>query len=184
MAIEHTVVELSTDPFNPMLNFKAAKEYDELGQSASAVSFYLRTAEYGYESHKYLAYQSLLRMSMCFEDQNDRQHTVSNCILQAIALMPNKPEAYFLMSRFYERQSAWQSCYTYAVLGLEHPSFENLFLDFPGQIGLLFEQAVSAWWIGRQEESIAIFNDLLTRKLPESYRQAINNNLNRINPVG
>lgn len=180
MSIEQTIVDLSTNPFNPELNFKAAQEYDALGQSASAVSFYLRTAEYGFDSHKYLAYQSLLRMSMCFEDQNDRLHTVSNCILQALALMPRRAEAYFYMSRFHERQGNWQECYTYACLGLEYVGFENTFLGFPGQVGLLFEKAVSGWWIGRREESIAIFKDLLTRKITDDYRSAIEDNLKRI----
>ena len=57
--IEDLVVQLSTDPFNPNLNFKCALEYERLNQTASAVSFYLRCAEYGFETHKILTYSSL-----------------------------------------------------------------------------------------------------------------------------
>ena len=44
MKIEELVVQLSKDPFNPELNFECAVEYERINQTASAVSFYLRTA--------------------------------------------------------------------------------------------------------------------------------------------
>ena len=185
MNINELVEQLSSDPFNPELNFKCAKEYDALGQSASAVSFYLRTAEYGHESHKNLAYESLLRMSICFESQNDRVATVSNCILQAIALDPSREEGYFLMARYYERQGNWQECYTWACMGLAIPGlgFENEFLDFPGTLGNFFEKAVAGWWIGRAKESKELFAWMLqSTKLPDNYRSAIEDNLKRIDP--
>ena len=45
--IENLIVDLSHDPFNPVLNFDVAVEYEKSNQIASAVSFYLRCAEYG-----------------------------------------------------------------------------------------------------------------------------------------
>ena len=82
MKIEQLVVELSKDPFNPMLNFDVAVEYEKQNQTASAVSFYLRTAEYGHESHPTLVYASLLKVAHCFDDQNDRQGT--DCPVRAV----------------------------------------------------------------------------------------------------
>jgi len=181
MGIEELVVALSNDPFNPELNFACAKRYDSLLQSASAVSFYLRTAEYGFLTHPSLAYESLLRMSICFESQNDRIHSVSNCILQALTVDKTRPEAYFLMSRFYERQSNWQECYTWASLGLDLvPDAPNPLLDYPGSIGLIFEMAVAGWWIGRAEESKALFKVLLDSDLPDDYRASVIENLKRV----
>ena len=182
MRIEDLVVNLSSDPFNPELNFACAKEYDSRGQTASAVSFYLRTAEFGYETHPDLAYQSLLRMSICFETQNDRRHTVSNCILQAVALQPQREEGYFLMSRFHERNSEWRECFTWAELGLYHSLDKaNEFLDYPGKLGLLFEKAVSAWWIGRADDSISTFMLLKDMEnLPLEYKVSVENNLTKV----
>ena len=184
MGIEALVVKLSSDPFNPELNFDCAKEYDSRGQTASAVSFYLRTAEYGLNSHVDLVYESLLRMSICFEDQNDRVHSVSNCILQAITVDPSREEGYFLMARFYERQGNWQECYTWASMGMNVASLisdkPNSLLDYPGVLGLQYEMAVSGWWIGRREESIELFELLLMRPLPDNYRSSIEDNLKRI----
>ena len=185
MAINELIVQLSKDPFNPTLNFEVAKEYEKLEQTASAVSFYLRAAEYGYDSHPSIVYASLLRMSLCFNDQNDRQHTVTNCILQAIAYLPYRPEAYFLLSRFYERLSNWQECYTFAEVGLNltcrlEPLPTNV--EYPGRYALTFEKAVAAWWIGRKDESIKLFKELLAQNITPEYRNSVTHNLTKIAP--
>lgn len=180
--IEELVVQLSTDPFNPELNFKCAVEYENLNQTASAISFYLRCAEYGYESHKILTYNSLLRMARCFEDQSDRQYTVSNCILQAMTVLPDRPEAYFMLSQFHEKLQAWQECYTYAELGINKKNVKALPVNvgYEGKYCLDFQKAVSAWWIGRRDESIIIFNRLLESNISDTYRSCIISNLDRI----
>ena len=180
--IEDLVVQLSTDPFNPNLNFKCALEYERLNQTASAVSFYLRCAEYGFETHKILTYNSLLKMAKCFEDQSDRQYTVSNCILQAMTVLPDRPEAYFILAQFHEKSQQWQECYTYSELGLHKKNIKALpvHVGYEGKCSLEFEKAVAGWWIGRRDESIEIFNRLLKSDIPETYRKAIINNLERI----
>jgi hypothetical protein len=182
MKIEQLVIELSKDPFNPMLNFDVAVEYEKQNQTASAVSFYLRTAEYGHESHPTLVYASLLKVAHCFDDQNDRQATVTNCLLQAVAYLPYRPEGYFLLAQFHERLGQWQECYTWACIGLHHQLNSPLpvHVGYEGQYVLQFEKAVSAWWIGRKDESIEIFNKLDAMYLEPGYRQAVKNNIERI----
>jgi len=178
--IESLIVDLSQDPFNPVLNFAVAQEYDRLKQTASAVSFYLRVAEYGTEEDKEIIYNSLLRMSICFLNQNDRIHTVSNCIFQALTVLPARPEAYFLLSQFHEQQGNWQECYTWAEVGLSLPDVAPL----PADVGyydrycLEFEKAVSGWWIGRSEEARQLFHEILkNKKINKDYKNAIRNNL-------
>jgi hypothetical protein len=182
MKIEDLVVELSKDPFNPVLNFDVAVEYEKQNQTASAVSFYLRTAEYGIESHPTLVYASLLKVAHCFDDQNDRQATVTNCLLQAVAYLPYRPEGYFLLAQFHERLGQWQECYTWACIGLHHQLNSPLpvHVGYEGQYVLQFEKAVSAWWIGRKDESVEIFNKLDAMYLEPGYRQAVKNNIERI----
>jgi hypothetical protein len=182
MRIEELVVKLSKDPFNPMLNFDVAVEYEKQNQTASAVSFYLRTAEYGHESHPALVYASLLKTAHCFNDQNDRQATVSNCLLQAVAYLPYRPEGYFLLAQFHERLGQWQECYTWASIGLH----QHLHSPLPVRVGyedryvLLFEKAVSAWWIGREEESLELLHRLNKMELDPGYKSAVQNNIERI----
>ena len=180
MRIEELVVELSKDPFNPTLNFECAVEYERINQTASAVSFYLRTAEYG---EGILVYNSLLKLARCFEDQKDRVNTVTNCILQAIAYDDSYPDGWFMLSQFHERQGNWQECYTYANVGLGC-SLGAVTLPanvgYNGQYCLEFEKAVSAWWVGRKDESSNLLLKLSKKDLPEEYKNAIRSNMERI----
>jgi len=184
--IERLIVEASSDPLDAKKNFDIAVEYEKLGQTASAVGFYLRAAEYGYETEPLIAYASLLRISICIEDQKDRRNTVSNVILQAIAHLTKRPEAYFLLSRFYEKDGNWQECYTYASVGLMvlNNPLVRLPVDIDGYHGdysLEFQVAMSAWWIGRKDESIKRLQELSLREdLSAVYRSAVFDNLIKV----
>ena len=182
MNIESLIIELSNDPFNPKLNFDVAVEYERLNQTASAVSFYLRCAEYGKDTASVYVYTSLLKLAKCFDDQNDRQATVTNCLLQAIAYQPNRPEGYFLMARFYERSGNWQECYTYACIGLMQYKLPALPADveYKGEYCLRFEKAVSAYWIGRKDESLKLFRELSYESIAPEYEMSVKSNLERL----
>jgi tetratricopeptide (TPR) repeat protein len=183
MAIEDLIIDLSSDPFNHEKNFAVALEYQRLNQTASAVSFYLRTAEYGPEKESPHVYAALLKMARCFNDQHDRKHTVTNCLLQAIAYWPERPEAYFYLSQFHERDSNWQEAYTFAEIGLHLADFETLpgDLDYYGKYCLEFEKAVSAYWVGRRDESTMLFIHLKTKELAPEYVSSVEGNLRNIN---
>ena len=184
MKIEQLVVELSKDPFNPELNYAVAQEYDRLNQNASAVSFYMRTAEYGEPKHTPLIYQSLINVARCLDEQIDRVATVSNCLLQAIAVMPFRPEAYFFLSQFHERLGHWREAYTFAEIGL---TMSDAFKQEPyalagyyGKYCLEFEKAVSAYWVGRPDESLDLLNKLKDMDIAPEYKAAVLNNLDRL----
>lgn len=181
--ISSLIYELSRDPFNPDINFDVAEEYLSNNQTASAVSFYLRCAEYGGDDST-LAYTSLLRMAQCFDDQRGREYSVTNCLLQAIALDETRPEAYYLLSQFHEKAGNWQEAYTFAAIGLGwcHGTDElPAFLNYYGEISFQFQMGISAWWIGRKEESLARLKDLANQELPDHYRQAVESNLEKLN---
>lgn len=185
--IERLIVEASKDPLDPMKNLVIATEYEKLGQTASAVGFYLRAAEYGHDDDLLVSYSSLLRVSICIDGQKNRDLTVTNVILQAIAYIPDRPEAYFLLSRFYEKKGSWQEAYTFAVLGQKfvgehsHQSLPVAIDGYDGSYVLAFQRAISAWWIGRADESLAILNWLAEQKdLTTQYRSAVESNIKRI----
>lgn len=183
MEIEDLIVLLSRSPFDYEKNFEVALEYDRRNQMASAVSFYLRTVEYGPEKESPIVYTSLIKMAICFSDQKDRKNAVNNSLMQAIAYWPERPEAYFYMSQFHERERNWQECYTYAEIGLSMDDFEVL----PGKLGYLgkycleFQKAAGAYWIGRKEESINLFLELKNRDISSEYKKLLESNLRRLN---
>lgn len=182
--IAELVVTLSESPFDPINNFNIALEYESVGQLASAVSFYLRTAEYGYDTHPEYVYASLMKIAHCFEVQKWRMHSVQGSLLQAIAYMPYRPEAWFFLSRFHERAGNWQEAYTFAETGIKTWDPEDEALpcetDFKGLFCLEFEKAVASWWIGRRDESIELLQYLNRLPLPPEYADAVRSNLERL----
>ncbi len=176
-------------PNDPENNFLLALYYDSIGQTASAVSYYLRTAER--TSNDLLKYECLLKAAGCFEKQGTRKFTVKGLLQQAVALMPKRPEAYFKLSAFYESETnndgRWVEAYTIASVGLSVAEFENLpalrtSINFPGKYGLLFQKAHTAWWCGLCEDSKNMFLDLYTNyDMDDNYRATVYNNLLNLN---
>jgi tetratricopeptide (TPR) repeat protein len=185
--IKDLITELSNDPFNPVLSTTIAYEYEKIGQTASAVSFYLRTAEYGYHTHPEHVYVSLLRSSDCFEGQKNRTNTVLNLILKAIAYFPNRPEAWFKLSQYYERNKKWQESYTAAEVGLTFSRNRiaplPLSVEYLGEYVLTFQKAVAAWWVGRKDESKELLEALSKMDIAPMYAQAVARNLKQTGDV-
>ena len=182
MGIKEITIALAEKPGDVQLNFDLAQAFDAEKQYASAAGFYLRAAEFGYKTHPLIAYASLLKMALCWAAQGDRNRTVFNNILQAIAFLPNRPEAYFLLSRIHERNKEYQQCYTYAEMGLLYATatFHNplpAYVDYNGAYCLMFEKAVAGWWLGRKEESKVLFQHLLDdhQMAPEYVSGCLNN---------
>lgn len=183
MDVKELTLKLAENPKDVTNNFNLAKAYEEQLQYASAAGFYLRAAEYGYQTHPLITYTSLLKMALCWSYQGDRNRTVYNNIMQAIAYLPSRPEAYFLLSRIKERNKEYQECFTYAELGLLFATTTYnqplpAYVEYNGSHCLLFEKAVACWWIGRKTESKTLFNHLLDEhKMSQEYVSACLNNL-------
>lgn len=161
-------------------NFALGQEYEAMGQTGAAISFYLRTAERSTTDVQ--QYEALLRCALCFERQKTRDDTETVLLLKAIALLPHRPEAYFLLSRLYEFNTKWQDSYTVACIGLSSCDFniDSLTTDvqYPGKYGLLFQKGVAAWWVGASEEARTIMHDLkFSYPMNELFSGAVDRNI-------
>ena len=171
------------DPQNPITNFWLAFEYDINGQTASAVSYYLRAAERTFETN--LQYESLLRIAKCFERQKNRNFTVSGLYTRAITVDPHRPEAYFLFSEFYYLNKDWQNCYLYATLGLSLATKLNektlTDIGYTGTTGLEYYKAISGWYVGFYTQSKDTLNKLQSMpSLEHKYKKLIESDLTAI----
>jgi FkbM family methyltransferase len=181
--LNELLINFIENPEDSDNNFKLAIYYDGIGQSAAAISYYLRTAER--TKYEVIKYQSLLRAAICFNQQGCRNLTVKGLLQHSLAIMPTRPEAYFLLSRFYEREEKYQDSYLISSLGekLAEKDPEPLSLDveYPGFYGILFEKAVSSWWCGLCDESRDMLFDLRDNyEMDEVHRMAVRNNIKRL----
>ena len=160
------------NPKDSNICFQLGIEYENIGQTASAASFYLRSIEFGLDVK--LQYEALCRIALCFEKQGNRWFMIKGLLLRAISLLPNRPEAHFLLCRAYERNKDWQEGYTHSIIA------ELISTSKPDSITNL-ERAVVAWWIGLYQESKDLFNDLNNNhKLDQIHKNAVIKNLNSL----
>ena len=165
-----------------MANFNLALWYENQKHSSPACSYYLKCAEI--TKDKNLAYECLLRLYSCYHNLSNRDYTCENLLKSAINLKPKAPEAYFLLSQFFERKKNWMDGYLYASIGLEVtdcvPSNLITNLGYSSKYMLVFQKAVCSWWYGKPKESRKLFRKLKDEygdQLDEYYLKLVENNL-------
>lgn len=179
------IQELANDPDNYELNYFVALEYEGMGHTAAAASYFLRCADRTHNPQ--LAYECLLKIGLCLDRQGKRANSVRGYFQHAICLMPKRPEAYFLLARHYERIQDHPTGYMYADLGLKVSDTTAAgpllsWVEYPGKYGLIFEKAVCAWWWGKPNESRSLFAELWnTYDMDDVHTVAVENNLKSLN---
>ena len=174
------LIEFSLDTENAEKNYQLAQWYEKQGHTAPALTYYLRTAERAED--KNLAYTALIKGYFCYNSQGSRDNSAKILLQNAIGFYPKRPEAYFLLSQFYERQENWQESYIYASIGLECCDFSlpNLIDDvkYPGKYGLIFQKAICGYWWGKGQESRILFQDLIDNyQMEKKYYDIVANNI-------
>jgi tetratricopeptide (TPR) repeat protein len=150
------------DPDEPLNSFELGYQYELMGHMASAMGYYLKCAELTDETK--VAYECLLRKAICLEALKDRNAHVRNSCLLAIGLMPERPEAYHLLTISYERAGLWQESYAWSRTGQrlngvpKNDRIPNV--NYEGYYTLPFQEAVALWWLGRFDESLTKFKEV------------------------
>ena len=181
--IEYLLTEYANYPENAENNLKLGAWYWNQKHTAPALSYFLRCAERAEDPH--LAYEALLWSHLCYEIQGTRDLTARTLVQHAIYVLPNRPEAYYLLAKFHNKREQWSDTYLAATQGLtltekNLPSFRND-IGYVGEYALLYEKAVSGWWWGKSEESRKILLDLKNNySLTKEYETLIDDRLVKI----
>jgi beta-1,4-mannosyl-glycoprotein beta-1,4-N-acetylglucosaminyltransferase len=176
----NAIREYSIDPENADKNYTLGRIYEDIGQTAAAISYLLRAAERTEDDD--LAYECLIRVGTCFDRQDNRHHTVRGVYKHAIMHKPDRPEAYYFLSKFDNYYQNHQDGYYYARTGLAvanpNPTPLRGDVGYPGIYGLMLEKAVAGWLWGKREECAALLDDIVTNhwtNLTPWYKDAVNN---------
>jgi hypothetical protein len=162
----HDLLEnFALEPTNPEHSFELGLWYEQQDHTAPALTYFLKTAELAIENDL-LAYTALLKGYHCYNAQGSRYNSAKILLENAVSFLPNRPEAYFLLSLFYEKQKNWQQSYIFAAIGFEvakNAQTENLYADvgYVGSYGFLFQKAVVGYWWGKGQESRDLFQVLI-----------------------
>lgn len=169
------------DNQSPYNNMAMALEYERIGQTTSAISFFLRCAERLNIDNKKISYECLIHMGKCFDGQGRRGKTAKSCWRKALTMLPKRPEAYYYLARHSNWHWEYDEGYTIASQALEFCEFDDPLqnTDYINpntyKICLLFDKAISGWFWGKFDECKNILLDLYNnhyQDLPE-YQQSI-----------
>lgn len=154
------------DPQNVEKNYQLALHYEKMGQTAAAITFFIRAAER--TEHDEIAYSCLVRTGYCFDRQGDRFITVMNQLRRAIGVMPNRPEAYYEAIRILNWFKEWSEAYMMAeicskMVDFDLPEKEPLTipLEYPGEWGFLYEKARCGWMNGMNIETRELYKEIM-----------------------
>lgn len=183
--INRLLRDFARNPENVELNYQLAIFYESIGQWASGITYFLRTAERTQD--KNLAYECMLKIGLGFERQNRRGNSARGAFKHALMILPKRPEAYFLISRYYERIGDHVSGYMMANLGIElsdqnQPPLRS-WVEYPGFYGLVFQKMVCSWWWGKPDECRALLQELKNKyanQMDSVHYNATQNNLIRL----
>ena len=168
------------EPYNADAAFDLAEHYFLNGHYASAMSFYLRTAEYSQNTDK--TYEALLMVANSLATLKRRPVTELSLWLNALNFEPGRPEAYLFLSEYYEKQKNYHQMYSYAIMGLRNHIYAKPItpnVGYEGGYQLGFQRAVAAWWIGRGKEAREIFLELVANAniLSDKYKKLVQANI-------
>lgn len=163
--LNQRLYEYVADIENPETNYNLAIEYKKIGQTASAISFFLRCADRCGEDLD-LAYECLIHIGECFDTQGNRTVHAFGAFKQALSILPRRPEAYYAMCRMKNWHSHYEDGYHYSQIALDICDFDDVkplrnWNNYRGKFCLLFEKALSSWWWGKFDDCRETFKNLV-----------------------
>lgn len=163
-------IEYLKDTENDKNNLALALYYWEIQHVSPALSFFLRCAELTKE--KDLSYSCLLMASKCYEIQKNRDTITKNLLMNALTLIPDRPEAYWALSNFHLNKEEYSECYLITTQALNFCKFEYSPLlintGYEGKYQMQLNNAISAYWWGKREEALNLLNYLKNEKLSDN----------------
>lgn len=188
------LIDFINDPYDINNNLALGYTYENINQYGSAISHYMRGAEYGLDSsdpdkHQLISI-CLLRAAEVFNKLGSRIHSTKSLVLHAISNTPSNPEAYLLLSKIHEQLGEWQECNTACCIGLSLVN-DNY---YPHQYEsrnrqclideLTYNKAISNYYIGRVDKTRLELSILSkNNRIPQWMRTAVDNSINTIHPA-
>lgn len=160
--MNNKIQEYIFDPYNAEKNFELGYWYDSQGHVASSVSFYLRTVELSKDDN--LIYEALIRIALGFKKQGDRLFSIKSLLYHAINTCPTRPEAFWLLSQIYEINSEYHEAHNaicQAEYYINNAVPTRTYIGYEGEYVILFQKAVTIWYIGGRDEARSMFGSLL-----------------------
>lgn len=178
---------------DPKYSFDLALDYFNKKQYASALSFFLKTAElYSIDNLNLkspLVYESLLFIAKCIQNLGRRSGTELALWNNALRYDPTRPEAYLFLSQYFEIRNQFSESQSFARIGLEFKN-NSIALDhnlnYDHYYQLMFQDALCDWNLGQSDSARNKFRELGMGNYPlnEGYKNLIQTNITSLGASG
>lgn len=177
--------------------FNLAKQYENSGQLAAAITFYLKVAEKNYDKTD-VAQAALIGAANCYLNLGDRLGTAKDMLYHALNLSDRNPFLHWMFSKVFEMQKDWIACKAHSasclyILDSAPQWFKHYQLSNINYLSekllrqeVLFQIATSNYWIGELNDSFLGFSLLKSGtfgEIPDWMNNAIDRSLKIIEPV-
>jgi len=185
--LKKKVLEFINNPYDLKVNLDLGYLYEQCNQFASAISHYMRGAEYGLDSNDdnkdILISECLFRASEVFNKLGSRINSKKALVLHAISNTPELPQLYFSLSKIQEELGDWNECNTSCSIGLSLLDNHRVFIYDPKTYNSLenelrYQKIISDYHLGRLDK-VKLDFEILKRKpdLDSWIDKAIDNSL-------
>jgi glycosyltransferase involved in cell wall biosynthesis len=168
---------LEKDPGNSRYVYYLAQSYNCDGNREKALETFQRRLAMGGSDEE--IYHSLYMIGTLQESLEFSNEEITNSYCKAFAYRPTRAEPIFRLAQFVNRKHNFPLGYALCKLAatILQPNDMTYVENWIYEYGALSELAHSAFWLGKIEESRAIYEKLLVKKLPNPIREQIVKNL-------
>lgn len=161
--------EVVLDYQNPKKIYLLAREYDRLEQGSGAFSWYLRAADMANSEEfeeRWIQYKSMILGAFIYARNGNRGHSVEGLLKIAVDTMPERPEAYYFLSKYKQEHNDWRESMMYANIGLSFIDSPHLIdapdndVGYPGHNALRVLYARAKWKTDGRDASKNLAFDL------------------------
>lgn len=176
--LEAALVE---EPNNSRYVFYLAQSYRDAGEYEKAIENYRKRLGMGGWDQE--LFWSMLQIGILQECLDKDADLILKSYQMAHGLRPSRVEPLYRLANYYRRKKNYLEGYNIALKGLQIPlSQDSLFVEhWIYDYGLLLEFSICAYWLEKYPEALLASNLLLTKNLPQNYKDCVLGNLIWIN---
>lgn len=169
--------ELKKNPDHARTVFYLAQSYRDAGNLEKAIEVYeKRVSLNGWDQE---VFWSLYQIALLKEALMRPDEEIEKAYFKAYQFRPSRAEPLYRLSTFYRIRDNHLFAYLLSKFGRELIlSKDALFVEsWIYEYGLLFENSISAYWVGKYEESYVECVELLQKTLPQNIRECVERNI-------
>lgn len=175
-----TVLEVAVaeDPNHHRNVFYLAQSYRDAKNHLKSIEYYQRRVDLGGWDQE--VFWSLLQIARLQGIIKEAPEKIQRSYYRAFQYRPSRPEPLYYLALLYRNQNNFDACYSLSKLAMTIPlSKDGLFVEkWVYEWGLLMENSVSAYYLGKYQEAIDLSTQMLNQPdLPQNIHETVERNL-------